>query len=75
MKNKIIIQKMYAYVCKIMDYCTGYDYSSFAKDSKPADACVFNLIQPGELCHKTDDEFIFAHKDIPWKKCTACAIA
>lgn len=68
MRNEIIIQKMYAYVIKILNYCDDHDYSSFSADSKLVEACVFNLSQLGELCRSADDEFISMHPDIPWKE-------
>ena len=66
MRNEIIMGKMIAYCEKLIRYCEGYSYETFAKDTKLVEACVFNLSQIGELCHAVDDGFAAAHQDIPW---------
>ena len=50
MRNEVILQKLYSYFEKLMNYCQGYTYGSFSEDTKLAEACVFNLSQMGELC-------------------------
>ena len=50
MRNEVILQKLYSYSEKLMNYCQGYTYGSFSEDTKLAEACVFNLSQMGELC-------------------------
>ena len=47
MRNSVIIQKLYQYTLKLMDYCDGYTYDSFTADIKLVEACVFNLSQMG----------------------------
>lgn len=49
MKNNVIINKIVAYIDKVLRYCEGYTYTSFSKDLKLVEACVFNLSQIGEL--------------------------
>ncbi len=66
MRNEIIIGKMIAHCDKLIQYCDGYSYGTFSKDTKLVEACVFNLSQLGELCHAIDDDFAAAHPDIPW---------
>ncbi len=68
MRNEIIVQKMAAYVRKVLGYCQGYDYAAFSADSKLVEACVFNLSQLGELCKVADDSFTAAHPEIPWRE-------
>lgn len=68
MRNEIVVQKMAAYVAKVIDYCKGYTYESFAADTKLVEACVFNLSQLGELCRVADDTFTAAHPEIPWRE-------
>ncbi len=58
MKNEIILQKMYQYIIKISDYCADYTYDRFMADTKLVEACVFNLIQLGELCRIAEDDFM-----------------
>ena len=68
MRNEIIIQKLIAYSEKLLRYCEGIDYASFAEDSKLVEACVFNLSQMGELCRSVDDAYALAHPQIPWNE-------
>ena len=70
MRNEIIVQKMAGYAAKVIDYCKGYTYESFAADTKLVEACVFNLSQLGELCRVADDAFTAAHPEIPWRFCS-----
>ena len=67
MRNEIIIQKMRNYVDRVLGYCVGYDYKSFAEDMKLIDACVFNLSQLGELCKLVETDYEKAHPQIPWR--------
>lgn len=66
MKNEVVLQKMLSYVIKLMNYCAGYNYDSFAADTKLVDACVFNLSQIGELCCLVDKAYTREHSEIPW---------
>lgn len=68
MKNKIIIQKMYQYATKLTDYCADYTYDRFMADTKLIEACVFNLIQLGELCRNADDSLVQIYPEIPWRE-------
>ena len=68
MRNKIILEKMYRYTEKVINYCAGHTYDSFVEDTKLVEACVFNLSQLGELCRITDDSLIHAHPEIPWRE-------
>lgn len=68
MRNEIILQKMYRYTEKLICYCAGYTYDSFAEDTKLVEACVFNLSQLGDLCRIADSSFIQAHPEIPWRE-------
>ena len=47
MRNEIIVQKMYRYAVKLMEYCEEYTYNAFIADMKTVEACVFNLSQLG----------------------------
>ena len=75
MRNEIIVQKMAAYVRKVLGYCQGYDYAAFSADSKLVEACVFNLSQLGELCKVADDSLPPPTQKSPGVRCTACATA
>lgn len=68
MRNEIIIQKMYRYAEKLIEYCRGYTYDTFIADMKTVEACVFNLSQLGELCRIVDASFSRAHPEIAWRE-------
>lgn len=68
MRNEIILQKLYGYSGKLVDYCQGYTYESFSADTKLVEACVFNLSQMGELCRVADATFTAEHPEIPWRE-------
>lgn len=61
-----IISKIINYAEKALDYCKGVDQAYFMADTKLVEACVFNLIQIGELARHFDEAFIEAHSDIAW---------
>ena len=44
------------------------EQSVFLADTKIVEACVFNLVQIGELSAKISKEFRETHNDIPWHK-------
>ncbi len=66
MRNEVIVRKMAAYIDKVLGYCEGCDYGSFAADSKLVEACVFNLSQLGELCRIAGEDYKAAHPELPW---------
>ena len=66
MRNDVIISKLIAYIEKLQAYCTGLTYEEFERDTKLAEACVFNLSQMGELANRIDTDFVAQHADIPW---------
>lgn len=68
MRNEIILQKLYRYTSKLIDYCAGDTYASFIEDTKLVEACVFNLSQMGELCRAADESLVRAHPEIPWRE-------
>ncbi|GHU51181.1 antitoxin [Clostridia bacterium] len=65
-KNLFIIKKFLKYIEKIFAYRGDCEFSEFVADEKLAEACVFNLIQIGELVRRLDDEFKEAHPQIHW---------
>ena len=67
MRNSVIVEKLIAYTDKILAYCEGANYESFAADSKLVEACVFNLSQMRELANPIGDDFPQAHAEIPWR--------
>ena len=67
MKHDAIVNKMLEYCRKIQNYSTGLDYHLFVSTSIVTEACVFNLLQLGELVSKIDGAFMEEHQHIPWK--------
>ena len=67
-KNDILIRKIIAYIDKINAYLVDIDKSAFLADTKLTEACVFNLLQIGELANRFDEDFRQTHKNIPWHK-------
>lgn len=68
MKDEIVLQKMYQYTIKLTDYCADYTYERFMADTKLVEACVFNLIQLGELSRIAADTLLQAYPEIPWRE-------
>jgi uncharacterized protein with HEPN domain len=67
-KNDIILKKLIGHIDKIASYIEGLDQAAFLADTKIVEACVFNLLQMGELTGRLDEHFRLAHPDIPWFK-------
>jgi uncharacterized protein with HEPN domain len=67
-KNTQIVRKIIGHAEKILSYCQGVGKNGFISDSKLVEACVFNLLQIGELTRLLDAGYTMAHTDIPWHK-------
>jgi len=67
-RNYILISKIIGYIDKINDYSTNIDKSDFLNDSKLIEACVFNLLQIGELTSRLNEDFRSNHTEVPWQK-------
>jgi uncharacterized protein with HEPN domain len=63
-----IVSKIIAHIDKISAYAGALEKNEFLADSKLVEACVFNLLQMGELAWRLADEFRNAHPEIPWIK-------
>jgi len=68
MCNDEAVKKMLDYCAKIQAYSAGMDERRFYESSMVVEACVFGLIQLGELAAKLDAEFMDENPQIPWKK-------
>ncbi|MBQ8953389.1 MAG: DUF86 domain-containing protein [Clostridia bacterium] len=52
-----------------MEYCDGCDFEAFMANRMLQEACVFNILQIGELAKNgLDESFTNAHADIPWRQ-------
>ena len=67
-KNYIILEKIIRHIDKIVSYVGCLDQATFLSDTKLVEACVFNLLQMGELAGRLDEGFRNVHADIPWFK-------
>lgn len=69
-KDKQILQKIYEHICSVMKYCKNCsNLEEFQNDSMRVEACVFNLMQIGELAKQSlSDEAKQQIKTIPWKQ-------
>lgn len=69
-KDKYVLNKIYAHIVSVLKYCensTGLD--EFNEDKMRVEACVFNLMQIGELAKEYLSEEIKSQiTTIPWKQ-------
>lgn len=69
MSNKIrqTLDKMLQRMERTLGYCAGQTFGSFQTNQMLQEACVFNILQIGELANTgLNDEFTSAHHDIAW---------
>ena len=66
-KDRIIIQKIIAYINDVEIYIEGLDAMKFLDDKKTITACAFTVSQIGELSKEISDETQKNYEDIPWK--------
>jgi uncharacterized protein with HEPN domain len=67
-KNEVLTMKIVGYIDKILRYSKDMDSTAFLSDTKLVEACVFNLLQIGELAYRYDETYMQAHPNIPWRK-------
>lgn len=68
-KTAQTLRKMLARINRAAAYCSGLSFAAFQQDTMLQEACVFNLLQIGELAHRgLDSAFISAHPAIPWRQ-------
>lgn len=69
-KDRKVLRKIYDHVASVLDYCNNCkELDEFKRDSMRVEACVFNLMQIGELAKTcisdgTKEEI----RTIPWKQ-------
>ncbi len=66
-KDRIIIQKIIAYINDVETYIEGLDAMKFLDDKKTITACAFTVSQIGELAKEISDETQKDYENIPWK--------
>lgn len=63
------LRKIIAHIERTLEYCAEQDFDSFMTDRMCQEACVFNVLQIGELARNgLDEPFVEAHPSIPWKQ-------
>lgn len=68
-KDKIVLQKMIERIQRTMQYCNGKFYVDFENDLMLQEACVFNILQIGEMAkQKLSPAITEVNLSIPWKQ-------
>lgn len=69
-KDKHILNKIYAHIAAVLDYCEKTEcLEDFRTDKMRVEACVFNLMQIGELAKASlSDNAKNQINTIPWKQ-------
>ena len=69
MSDKRNLQALRKLIDHTLEYCDGQDFDSFMENRMLQKACVFNVLQIGELAKNgVDAEFAKAHQEIPWRQ-------
>jgi uncharacterized protein with HEPN domain len=67
-KNDVLTAKIIDYIDKLYRYTSDVEKDAFLSELKLVEACVFNLLQIGELANRTDEDFQKKNSNIPWHK-------
>lgn len=67
-KDSRIIQKIIQRINTALLYCEGKSFEIFNTNTMLQEACVFNLLQVGELANHISDEIINSYPGIPWRQ-------
>ena len=69
-KDKQVLTKIHKHITAIISYCgCCTDFEDFQKDDMRVEACVFNLMQIGELAKTSlSDDIKKQLPSIPWKQ-------
>jgi len=63
------LRKLVSHIDHSLEYCEGEDFDSFMGNRMLQEACVFNVLQIGELARNAlSDGLIAAHQGIPWRQ-------
>jgi len=66
--NKRIISRIVDHVRNMIGYCDGIAYEQFVHDRMLQEACVFNVLQVGELAARAiENGMDAAYPQIAWK--------
>ena len=68
-RDKQVHRKLINHIDHTLEYCEGVDFDAFMNNRMLQEACVFNVLQIGELSRNAlSVDFKEAHRDIPWRQ-------
>lgn len=67
-KDAQIVERIIKRISSTINYCSGESFDSFNSNSMLQEACVFNLLQVGELANHLTVEFVESSPFIPWRQ-------
>jgi uncharacterized protein with HEPN domain len=68
-KDYIVLGKIIERIQRVMAYCDGQTYEGFEANTMLQEACVFNILQVGELSkHSLSDEMMQMYPSLPWRQ-------
>ena len=68
-RNAQALRKIIAHIDHTLEYCEGLDYDAFMGNRMLQEACVFNIMQIGELARNGIEEaFAAIHPEVPWRQ-------
>ena len=68
-KDILTLHKIIERIDRATAYCKDHRFDTFMSDTMLQEACVFNILQIGELAKNgLSEELTAAHPEIPWKQ-------
>ena len=68
-KTRQVLQKIISHIDHTLEYCEGHTFESFMASRMLQEACIFNLLQIGELSKVgLDAGFTQRYPSIPWNQ-------
>lgn len=68
-KDRQVLAKIIAHIDHTVEYCAGQSFDSFMENRMLQEACIFNVLQIGELSKVgLSDAFTSQYPQIPWKQ-------
>ena len=68
-KSRQILQKIITHIDHTLEYCNGHNFESFMDNRMLQEACIFNILQIGELSKLgLDAGFTQQYPSLPWNQ-------
>ena len=68
-KDPIVLEKLIERFERVITYCKGCSYDAFESNTMLQEACVFNILQIGELSKQAISDVLKAHHpEIAWRQ-------